>query len=349
MSASPTLRVYVGCYTASSGGRGEGVSVLERAAPGQPWGVIQVAAVDDPSWVVLTEGELHAASETAAGRVVSFTISGGDLVPASVAASGGAAPCHVELDAPSGALVVTNYTAGTFAVLSADGLDPARVARVLPLPALKGPSLFPDRQEGPHAHSSTSTPWGTVLVSDLGADCLYEVRIDPTTVEPSFVAAHAMPAGSGPRHLAWLGERLLVAGELDGRVHVLDRVDEKLVLTQSVEAYDGSTALGSGEVLLSHIVAEGDRVYVAVRGRDSIVMLTASPEGVLSLAAEVPCGGRWPRHFAIVDSGSLGREILVANQLSDSLTTLPLTGATGAPGPVSATISTGSPSCIAPA
>jgi 6-phosphogluconolactonase (cycloisomerase 2 family) len=346
MPASPTLRLYLGCYTASSGGNGRGVSVLERSAPGQPWQTVQVAPVDDPSWVALTEGEVHAASETTAGRVVSFTISGGDLVPASIAASGGTAPCHIELDPASGALVVTNYTAGTFGVLSADGLDPARVARVLPLPGLRAPGHVPDRQEGPHAHSSTPTPWGTVLISDLGADRLYEVQIDPTTVEPSFVRAHAMPAGSGPRHFAWLGERLLVTGELDGRVHVLDRVDEKLVLAQSVEAYDRSTTLSSGEVLLSHIVVDGDRVYVAVRGRDSIVMLTVSPEGALSLAAEVPCGGRWPRHFAIVDSGDAGRELVVANQLSDSLTILPLDPTTGAPGSVSATLSTGTPSCV---
>ena len=258
-----------------------------------------MAPVDDPSFIALTEGELHATSETTAGRLVSFTVSAGELRLASVAASGGTAPCHVVLDPASGALVVTNYTGGTFAALSADALDPARVARVLPLPAGHGPVA--DRQEAPHAHSSTPTPWGTMLVSDLGTDRLYEVKVDPVTLEPSFVKAHAMPAGSGPRHFAWLGQRLLVAGELDGHVHVLDHVDDGFMNTQSVAAYDPAQALGTGEVLVSHIAVHDGRVYVAVRGRDSIAVLAPSTAdvGLLELVGEVPCGGRWPRHFAI--------------------------------------------------
>lgn len=346
MPSGPAHRLYLGCYTASSGGRGTGVSVLGRDSITAPWRLVQSVPVDDPSFVALTEGELHAVSETAAGRVASFTISGGELVPASVAASGGTAPCHVALDPHSGTLVVTNYMAGTFAVLSADGLDPARVARVLPLPALEAPGTVPDRQEGSHAHSSTPTPWGTLLISDLGADRLYEVRIDPTTVEPAFVSAHAMPAGSGPRHFAWVGERLLVAGELDGRVHVLDRVGDTFSLRQSVDVYDAEQSLGTGELLLSHIEVLGDHVYVAVRGRDSIATLAMSAEGSLRLVSEVSCGGRWPRHFAVVDSGEAGIELVVANQLSDSLTFLPIDPTTGAAGSPTARFETGSPACV---
>lgn len=340
-------RIYVGCYTASSGGNGLGVSVLERPGDGQTWSTARVALVDDPSFIALTEGEVHAVSETAAGRVVSFTISGGDLVPASIAASGGTAPCHVVLDPASGALVVSNYMAGTFGVLSADGLDPARVAHVLPLPTATGPVI--DRQEAPHAHSATPTPWGTLLVSDLGSDRLYEVRVDPLTLEPAFVRAHAVPAGAGPRHLAWWGDRLLVAGELDGRVHVLDRVDDGFTVTQSTAAYDAAMSLGTGEVLLSHIEVVGDLVYVAVRGRDSISVLSASGSqggGPLSLVAEVPCGGRWPRHFTVLDEPGSARQLVVANQLSDSITVLPLDAESGVPGAVSATIATGSPACV---
>jgi 6-phosphogluconolactonase (cycloisomerase 2 family) len=345
--SSGASRLYVGCYTASSGGTGLGVSILERSGAGQPWSTARVAPVDDPSFIALTEGEVHAVSETAAGRLVSFTISGGDLVPASIAASGGTAPCHVVLDPASGALVVSNYTAGTFGVLSADGLDPARVANVLPLPTATGPVV--DRQEAPHAHSATPTPWGTLLISDLGSDRLYEVRVDPVTLEPAFVRAHAVPKGAGPRHLAWWGDRLLVAGELDGRVHVLERVEDSFAVSQSISACDASTSRGTGEVLLSHIEVVGDLVYVAVRGRDSISVLSASgSQGgrPLSLVAEVPCGGRWPRHFTVLDGPGSSRELVVANQLSDSITVLPLDAATGVPGAVSETISTGSPSCV---
>ncbi|MGA1813213.1 beta-propeller fold lactonase family protein [Frondihabitans sp. 4ASC-45] len=346
-------RFYLGSYTATSGGRGEGVSVFERQSRDGQWKLIQVAPVDDPSFLTLTEGEVHVVSETAAGRVVSFTNSAGELVPASIAASGGSAPCHVVVDPASGSLVVANYTAGTVAVLSADALDPARVARVLPLPAGTGPHV--ERQEAPHAHSATPTPWGTLLVADLGTDRLFEVAVDPITLEPSFVGAHALPAGSGPRHLAWLGEQLVVAGELDGCLHVLSHSAEGFTLDYSVLACDPSVEAGTGETLLSHIEVQGGRVYVAVRGRDTLAVLAGSePDGGtdtatdtatagrLALVAEVPCGGRWPRHFAI-DAG----EMLVANQLSDTVAVLPIDPATGVPGAPTALIATGSPACIA--
>jgi 6-phosphogluconolactonase (cycloisomerase 2 family) len=342
VSVEAPLRLYLGCYTSSSGGHGSGVSVLERPNAEQPWKAIQVAPVDDPSFIALTEGELHAASETTVGRLVSFTVSGGVLEPASIAASGGTAPCHVLLDPVSGSLVVTNYSAGTFAILSADALDPARVARVLPLPA--GHGTVPERQSGPHAHSSTATPWGTLLVSDLGTDHLYEIRVDPTTLEPSFVAAHRLPAGTGPRHFAWLGEQLVVAGELDGRLHVLSHSDDVFVLEQSVEAVDLSVPRSTGEVLLSHVAVHAGRVYAAVRGRDTIAVLEpVVTDGVrrLTLVAEVPCGGRWPRHFAIA-----GAELYVANQLSDTVSILPLDAGTGIPGAPVALIETGSPACV---
>jgi 6-phosphogluconolactonase len=344
VNMSSPVRFYLGCYTASSGGHGEGVTVFERPSADQAWTAIEVAPVDDPSFIALTEGELHATSETAAGRLVSFTIAGGDLVPASIAASGGMAPCHVVLDPSSGALVVTNYMAGTFAILSADALDRARVARVLPLPPGGGPVA--DRQEGPHAHSSTPTPWGTVLVSDLGTDHVYEVRVDPTTLEPTFVAAHTLPAGTGPRHFAWLGEQLLVAGELDGRIHVLSRSGDVFTLDQSVSVVDPTLtpSPGSGEVYLSHVEAHAGRVYAAIRGRDTIAVLeprVTDGRTRLALVAEVPCGGRWPRHFAIA-----GAELYVANQLSDTISILPLDPATGVPGAATALIETGSPACI---
>jgi 6-phosphogluconolactonase len=161
-----STRLYVSAYTPTSGGKGPGITVFDRAASDALWHAVQVVEADDPSFLALSEGALHAVSETTEGRVLSFTISAGDLVGASVAASGGAAPCHIIHDPASGALVVANYTAGTFAVLSAEPSDPARVARVLALPAGRGPVA--DRQGGPHAHNITPTPWGTLIVSDLG-------------------------------------------------------------------------------------------------------------------------------------------------------------------------------------
>jgi 6-phosphogluconolactonase len=333
-------RLYVGSYTASSGGSGAGITVLERTAPGQPWQSVQTVEADDPSFLVATEGALHAVSETTEGRVLSYTISAGRLVAASSAASGGSAPCHVLFDPASGALVVANYVGGTVAVLSSDPSLTSRVAHVLAMPVGHGP--VQERQERPHAHQASTTPWGTLLVSDLGTDRLVEVAVDPVTLVPEIVGVHLLPAGAGPRHVAWLGDRLVVAGELDARLHVLQRVGEKLVVDHSVEVFEGSSS-ASG-VFPSHLAVDAGRVYVATRGRDSISVLAPGDDGRLQLVGEAPCGGTWPRHFAITPG-----VMYVANQGSDTVAVLPLDPETGVPGEPLDVFTLGSPACILPA
>jgi 6-phosphogluconolactonase len=360
-------RMYIGGYTGSSGGRGAGIAVYDRSSSDGPWHLVQTVEADDPTFLALTEGALHAVSETTEGRVLSYTIGVGGLTPASVAASGGTAPCHVMRDASTGALVVANYTAGTVGVLSTDPSDPARVTRVLALPVGHGPVL--DRQEHPHAHNTVPTPWGTLLVSDLGTDRVYEVRVDPVTLDPSIIATHALPSGSGPRHFAWLdvavdgdgaaatavggSPRLLVTGELDGRLHVLLRTERgALVVDHSLPAFSvgsaspSDSASSTDEALLSHIevvrlAGGGSVVYVAVRGRDSITVLAAGADGRLAVQAEVAAGGHWPRHFAV--EGGL---LYVANQLSDTVSLLPIDASTGVPGAPVAQLAVGSPSCV---
>ncbi len=375
-------RMYIGGYTASSGGRGAGIAVYDRSSSDEPWHLVQTVDADDPTFLALTEGALHAVSETTEGRVLSYTIGAGALAPASVAASGGTAPCHVMRDPSTGALVVANYTAGTVGVLSADPSDPARVTRVLALPVGHGPVL--QRQEHAHAHNTVPTPWGTLLVSDLGTDRVYELSVDPVSLDPAIVATHALPSGSGPRHFAWLdvagdgggtaagaaaagagaraGARaaavgasplLLVTGELDGRLHVLTRTERgSLVVDHSVDAFaEGSAspsdpAYATDAALLSHIevvrLADGGSVvYVAVRGRDSITVLAPGADGRLAVRAEVAAGGHWPRHFAV--EGSL---LYVANQLSDTVSILPIDPTTGVPDAPVAQLAVGSPSCV---
>ena len=337
-SAAAPHRLYIGSYTASSGGSGTGITVLERSAPGSPWQAVQTVEADDPSFLVATEGALHAVSETTEGRVLSYTVSAGQLVAASSAAAGGAAPCHVHHDPASGALVVASYVGGTVGVLSSDPSHPSRVVRTLALPFGHGPVL--ERQERPHAHQVVATPWGTTLVSDLGTDRLVEIVVDPISLDPEVVAVHPLPSGAGPRHLAWLDDgRLVAVGELDARLHVLRRVEGKLVLDHSIEVFEG--AASSPGVLPSHLAVDAGRVYVATRGRDTISVFTVGDDDRLRLLGESSCGGRWPRHFAITPG-----VLYVANQGSDTVAVLPLDPETGVPGEPVDVFSLGSPACI---
>lgn len=153
------------------------------------------------------------------------------------------------------------------------------------------------------------------------------------SVEPT--AAHFLPGGTGPRHLAVLpplpetgrpGRHLAVVGELDSRLHILaldagsEGFPEVGIVPTHAQDADPESALDN---LPSHLVvsADGTLVYVANRGRNTIGVIRRgeSPE----LVAEVPCGGDWPRHIAL--AGSAGEQgLLVALERDDAVVHLPL-------------------------
>jgi 6-phosphogluconolactonase (cycloisomerase 2 family) len=327
----------IGSYTATGGGNATGISSVAAGPVDAAHEVRTVAVIDDPSFLAVTGDRVYAVSETVDGGISAFRRDGSALEHLWDAPSGGDAPCHVRVDA-SGALVVTNYVSGTVTAVSIDGSGPALVTEVLP--DATGP--VEDRQEGPHAHQSIGTPDGTVLVADLGGDALHEFRItDQPNIEP--VRVHHVAPGVGPRHLAWYHGDLFVAGELDGHVHRLRRDDSGSFRTiVSTPTFGDSAGSSAADSQLSHIeVDDAGRVYVAVRGRDVVVVLDAS-DGGLSVVGSAASGGVWPRHFARVPG-----YVLVANQMSDAVAVLPL-GEDGVPGEAVAQIPVGTPTCVIP-
>ena len=69
---------------------------------------------------------------------------------------------------------------------------------------LTQPGPNPTRQDAPHPHQATLDPTGRfVLVPDLGADVIRLFRVDGKSgiLEP--LADYSVPAGSGPRHVAF--------------------------------------------------------------------------------------------------------------------------------------------------
>lgn len=136
--------------------------------------------------------------------------------------------------------------------------------------------------------------------------------------------------------MAWFDGDLFVAGELDGHVHRLRRDEGGSLRTVA------SVSTGAGESLLSHIeVDDSGLVYVAVRGRDVIVVLDAS-DGQLAVVGSASSGGVWPRHFARVPGF-----VLVANERSDAIAVLPV-GPDGVPGEPVGQIAVGTPTCVVP-
>jgi 6-phosphogluconolactonase (cycloisomerase 2 family) len=100
----------------------------------------------------------------------------------------------------------------------------------------------------------------------------------------------------------------------------------------------------SGHVQPSEIAvsADGRFLYLANRGPDTIATF-ALADGVPQYLAEVPTGGRWPRHFALS-----GRFLYVANERSDTVVTLEIPSS-GVPVATGSVLELGTPTCVSAA
>lgn len=231
-------------------------------------------------------------------------------------------PCHLMLDATGRWLVASNYSSGSVSVfpILADGA----LGEMTDLVQHHGHGVNPQRQAGPHAHSATLSPDGRyVIVADLGIDELLVYTLD--THAGKLIAHKRVVArpGAGPRHLAFHpnGRMLYVANELDSTVSTcdFDAADGGIVERQFLSTLAAPNP--SNTVADIHVSRAGDRVYVSNRGDNSIAVFAVGEAGRLNRVAIAPCGGDWPRCFALSPDG---RCMLVANQYSNEVVVLSL-------------------------
>ncbi|WP_104091462.1 beta-propeller fold lactonase family protein [Arthrobacter sp. GMC3] len=311
-------QILISGYTEEGSGTGPGIHRYALADDGTIGALLaQSAGVSNPSFLTSGEQSLFAVEEGPNGSVA-------DLDPQSLevrgrASSGGADPCHLIVQ--DGYVLAANYSSGTTAVIPVSEWGSA-----VPAPAqlLSNPGTGPvsDRQGSSRAHQVTATPWGTVLVADLGADRVDEYALTAGSYQR--VGSAVLPSGTGPRHVALKGDFLLVAGELDGFLHVLRRSGvekghvwqwrSKSPLAATAGAIEAAEQFYPSHIQLSD---DGSKLYAAVRGPNTMVVLDVAAladDVAPGFVAEVPSGGNWPRHFAVGQG-----KIYVANQLSNNV------------------------------
>jgi 6-phosphogluconolactonase len=326
---------YVGSY-------GSGITVCKR--DGARLTPVNRVDTPDPSWLALDHARttLYAVDELTSPSVAAFAVSGADLRLLNRQPAKGEAPCHL-LVHPHGYVLSANYGSGTvsvYPVLPDGALNPlAEQARHT------GTGPDPERQAGPHPHQ-VILAGSLVVVVDLGLDRLVAYRLDPATGALTVAAdpfARTQP-GAGPRHaVAHPNGRWYVANELDSTIAVFHPDPSAGVLRQ-VAALPATPSTVDGLNYPAGIVlsADGHRLYVSDRGRDSIVTFDID-HGDLTVIDEVPCGGSWPRDLAIVDD-----VLLVANERSGSVVSFALDPTTGLPRPTGDVLPVGSPTCVLP-
>lgn len=365
--ASRTL--WIGSYPpagiGTSSGRGEGIyrSTIDLATGRLTFPEL-VVETPAPSFLALRPdaGVLYAVDEDESGQVTAFRVHDERLEPLGAVSSGGRFPCHLLVDGDR--LYVANYGDGGLGVLplAPDGSFATAAPQVLPG---SGSGPDPERQRGPHAHFVARAPGGHVLVVDLGADRIRRYRRTTDGLEPAGTAA-TLPAGTGPRHLAfegWFsygdeqdgGRFAYVTGELDATVRVLawDPATDTGELVQTLPATRvgpaaAPTAAIDGDPRAawaadpapspSHLALAGSDLVVAVRGVGVLSRFAVGADWLLTHRADQPLPGPTPRHFAVV-----GGWTVVAEQVPGAVSVL------GRDGSVVSSYQVPSAACVVPA
>ena len=134
-------------------------------------------------------------------------------------------------------------------------------------------------------------------------------------VNPPWIS---LPAGSGPRHLAFHPHRpfAYVVNELQSTVTALRYANGAFEAIQTISTLpDDFTAPNLGAAI--KVAPSGRFVYASNRGHDSMAIYAVDQEtGQLSLVGHIATQGVGPRDFAFDPSGAL---LLVANQDTDTV------------------------------
>ncbi|WP_165822711.1 lactonase family protein [Paenibacillus montanisoli] len=341
---------FVGSYAAKEQ---EGISAMVlHTEDGKITRLSGQAGIFNPSFLRSNEAgtRLYVVSETGAepGSVYSFVIhaDNGELKAINEWTTKGGSPCHVEIDATGKLLIVTNYSGGNLCLYGIENEDGSLVPA--DFAAHEGGGPRNDRQEVPHPHSAIIDPANRyALIADLGTDQIVHYAIDHDARKLDRQHATALPAGAGPRHMAFHpnGQVLYVINELDSTVAVFSYEAEKSQLT--LKQVISTLPEGYGEETTCadiHVTADGRFLYASNRGHDSIAVYRIAAEGKLELVEITSSGGMTPRNFAISPDG---RYLLAANQNTDNIVTFRIDGETGALRPTGHEIAMSKPVCIA--
>lgn len=314
-----TRRLFAGGYNKEGGAS---VLPLDYDPAAGTWRArAAVAAAPDASYGVRHPrlGLHYLVQEGSDGQVAVFRPAGDTWQRLARQSSGGADPCHLALSPDGRALAVANYSSGSVALIRLDRATgrPLGAAQVV---AHRGSGPDAARQAAPHAHWVGFSPDARWLWSvDLGADAIFAHRYDAATgrLGETKLAYRAVP-GSGPRHLAFhprLPLAYLVA-ELDNSVTVLRRADDAsfTALARHTTLPPGFT--GKSQAGAIAIDPAGRSLYASNRGADSIAMFAIGADGALTPGQTIACGGRWPRHIALLERDA---RLLVANQHSGTI------------------------------
>ena len=226
-------------------------------------------------------------------------------------------PCHISLSPDEDFLILGNYTGGSLSIFKVDSLGQVNFVQKI---QHTGKSVNPDRQEGPHVHSTTFDPEGKrVLVADLGTDKIYVYNFNPENPKPLQLAGeYPVKPGDGPRHLAFSadGKEVLVVEEMSAVLDVFGYENGILIEKQRLslldEGFEGP--VGAAEIRVS---PDGKHIYISNRGEaNTLSVFGKKADGSYTRVQNIPSGGLMPRNFNLTGDG---KYLLAAHQASHDI------------------------------
>lgn len=245
----------------------------------------------------------------------------GALTKTGAVATGGAGlsggVSFIDVDRPSGTLLVANFAGGFAATLPISRTGELGPPTSIAQDTGSGPN---PRQNGPHPHHVVVDPTGRfALVADFGADQVFVRRFHRGTLLDAGFSYRTEP-GSGPRRVAFHphGRTVYLLNELTATIETLQwtmrdgRLTHRQTLPTDTPGHTGPTS--ASDLAVSH---DGRFAYTGNRGENSLVVHRIDPRtDLLAPIQRVPCGGVTPWSFSVHPNGGW---LLVANEASNTV------------------------------
>ncbi len=336
----------VGTYTT---GKSTGIYVYNFDRKDGSVKIIDSVKTRNPSYLTVAPNQkfVYAVNETSKGHVSAFAFDNntGHLRFLNQQSSMGDDPCYIIVDKTGKWVIVANYSSGTFAVLpiKADGSLGEAVSSVKHY----GHGVNPQRQDGPHVHSTVLSPDNKYLfVQDLGLDKIIEYSFNDKTGAVTTKDSVKLKGGSGPRHLIFHsnGKWAYLVQEMGGTVTAFDYQNGKLKNIQTISTLPPhfKQFFTSADV---HISNDGKSLYASNRDSANNIAIYKIDQktGKLSVVGYQSTYGKTPRNFNFDPSGNY---LLVAHQNSDDVVIFKVNHQTGLLTDTGKRIDVGNPVCI---
>ena len=275
-------------------------------------------------------------------QIVQYSLSKNHISHLSSYSLTGDAPCYVEVNENHCLITTAQYGSGHIDIFTCDkSLTITGKHQTIDSQRL-GPLHSPS-----HAHQAFILNRNKILVSiDLGHDKIVFYPYNTTSELFSIEDRQEiqLPNSSGPRHMVFNQNEdiALLLCELSEQLVTLKKNNGKWQILDSHAAFPNTTnGQAGGAIKLS---PDNKFVYLTGRRQNIISYFQFDDQtGKLAYLDSVDCGGDFPRDFAI---SSCGKWLVVANQNSNSLTTLKRCPTTGKLLPTDQSASMVSPVCV---